>query len=88
MNKVLIPLGLAAGLTFLVSCGEKGPDSAQEKTGTSQNAKVSRILSGINSESKFAKELSAVTTVFEGGDYHKTEVKDAEKYILYYTASW
>jgi thiol-disulfide isomerase/thioredoxin len=34
------------------------------------------------------KHLAAHTNVLEGGEYKKVSVKNAEKFILYYSASW
>ncbi len=78
-------MGGVAAVVLLACCGEKAKVSS---TDGGDAGASSRVLKGITPETAVSKMLDGKAKVFEGGEYVSTQVGNAEKYLVYVTASW
>ena len=86
-----------AGAFALSSCGEKeNPPQKDASTGevnkgsgeVKNDAGNSAVVSGITPETAVSKAFDGLAKVQVDGKYVDTQVRNADKYIVYFTASW
>ncbi len=74
---------MMSGVALFSSCSESPSDSGSEAKAENETKAVEVVPT-----SELAKLLSESAVVLEGNELKKTNVGDAEKYIVYYGASW
>ena len=83
MKRKLIQIGGLELATFLWSCSDK-----PTADGGGDSSGANRVVSGITPETSLSKDLEGIAEVYQDGAYTSTQVRNAEKYIVYVTASW
>lgn len=94
-TKLTVFAALSLG-TLLVSCGEQTKEESKEPevgikpeiTKAEEEKPNSLVLSGITPKTVVSKAFDGIAVVSEGGEFKKTQVKNAKQYILYFSASW
>ena len=83
MKWKMIQVGVLALASLSLSCTDK-----PTADGGSDGSGANRVVSGITPETSLSKDLEGIAEVYQDGAYTSTQLRNAEKYIVYVTASW
>ena len=84
MNAKYLMGGLLLSSLFFTACEKKA-----EETSTAAPADTPAISSTSTAPTTVvAKELSGKAHIMKDGEYVETQIKNADYYLLYFTASW
>lgn len=89
MKKKYLLGGVLLSSLFLASCGEKPTEANSPETDqTTAPEVVEAPEPAAAPDSVVTKELAGKTHIMQGGEYVETQLKSADYYLLYFTASW
>lgn len=86
MKKIILSSILLSGAVLISSCN-KAEEVPETKVKTKENSVAPGVVEK-EPEGAVAKLLSASAVILSGEELKKTNVCDAERYIIYYSASW
>ncbi len=88
MNHQYLLSGLLASSLLFAAC-KKSEETASSTTDTSSTpAAPTAPTAPAVPETVVAKELAGKAHIMKDGEYVETQIKNADYYLLYFTASW